>query len=136
MTKSAKSKFCDGVFGAPNVPKIPGVPEPPLGVVIIEDGSAMFFGGGVEGGCIRVRAFEGFAGEGELARYRRSPAPSSAVLPAGLTVRLLGSRGREAGGGVRGEPRTSKECAGRASSSSSEWDVKPPEEYISSLGCL
>jgi len=67
FTKSAKSKFCEGVFGAPKPEEnMFGVPNAP-GVFITEDGSAMFFGGGVEGGCMR-RAVDGFAGEGDVAR--------------------------------------------------------------------
>ncbi len=64
LTKSAKSKFWEGVFGA-NTPKM--LPALPPGVVIIDEGKAGFFGGGVEGGCIRARVV-GFAGDGDVAR--------------------------------------------------------------------
>jgi hypothetical protein len=77
LTKSAKSKFCDGVFGPPNTDRRF---VPPLGVVIIEDGSGELFGGGVEGGCILARV-DGIAGEGEVARYNKRSAPSSPDLP-------------------------------------------------------
>lgn len=67
FTKSAKSKFCEGVLGAPNPDEnILGVPKAP-GVFIMDDGKAMFFGGGVEGGCMR-RLAVGLAGEGEVAK--------------------------------------------------------------------
>jgi len=67
LTKSAKSKFCDGVLGAPKPDeKMLGVPNAP-GVFIMDDGSAMFLGGGVEGGCMR-RLVVGFAGEGDVAK--------------------------------------------------------------------
>jgi hypothetical protein len=57
LTKSAKSKPCDGVAGAPNMDRDPLYP----GVVIIDEGSARFLGGGVDGGCIRALE-AGFAG--------------------------------------------------------------------------
>lgn len=63
LTKSAKSKACDGVCGPPN-------PDPsplPPGVVIMDDGSARLRDGGVDGGCIRPR-MDGFAGDGDVAR--------------------------------------------------------------------
>jgi hypothetical protein len=94
-------------------------------VFIMDEGNAMFFGGGVEGGCMR-RLAAGFAGDGDVARYRRRSAPSSAVL-FGLTVRSFVKRLLAAGGGVRGEDRTLKECIGSASSSSSDGEVKPEE---------
>jgi len=68
LTKSAKSKFCPGVCGPPNTEG-----------VIIEEGSAMFFGGGVDGGC--MRDLGGFAGDGDVARNSSRSAPSSPDFP-------------------------------------------------------
>ena len=62
MTKSAKSKFCDGVLGKFERNPLP----PPPGVVIMDDGKARDLGGGVDGGCILDRV--GFAGDGDVAR--------------------------------------------------------------------
>lgn len=121
LTKSEKSKFCDGVCGAPNTDSSP---EPPPGVVIIDEGRAIFLGGGVDGGC--MRALEaGFAGDGEVARKRRRSAPSSPDLPfLSLPLRPRLPRLR-AGGGVRGgEECMLKEWVGRASSSSSDTAAK------------
>ena len=64
LTKSEKSKAWDGVFGPP---KTESNPDPPPGVVIIDEGNARFLGGGVEGGCMRAREV-GLAGEGDVAR--------------------------------------------------------------------
>jgi hypothetical protein len=121
LTKSEKSKFCDGVWGAPNTDSSP---EPPPGVVIMDEGRAIFLGGGVDGGCMRARE-AGFAGEGEVARNRSRSAPSSPDLPFfSLAVRLRLLRLRT-GGGVRGgEDRMLKEWVGRASSSSSDAAAK------------
>lgn len=57
LTKSEKSKAWPGVLGNR---------LPPPGVVIIEDGNARFFEGGVDGGSMRV--FTGLAGDGDAAR--------------------------------------------------------------------
>lgn len=107
LTKSEKSKFWDGVWGAPKTDSSPAPPPP--GVVIIEEGKAIFFGGGVDGGCMRARE-AGFAGEGEVARYSSRSAPSSPDLPfLSLPLRLRLPRLR-IGGGVRGgEDRRLKE---------------------------
>ena len=63
FTKSAKSKVCEGVCGPPKPERRP---IPPPGVVIIEEGRARGFEGGVWGGCMRL--LRGWAGEGEVAR--------------------------------------------------------------------
>jgi hypothetical protein len=44
LTKSEKSNICEGVLGTPNPDMVPP------GVVIMEEGSAMLRGGGVDGG--------------------------------------------------------------------------------------
>jgi hypothetical protein len=77
FTKSEKSKFCEGVCGAP---KTESNPPPAPGVVIIEEGKAIVFGGGVDGGCMRAREV-GFAGDGDVARNKRRSAPSSPDFP-------------------------------------------------------
>jgi len=86
----------------------------------MDEGSAMFFGGGVEGGCIRDLAV-GFAGEGEVARKRSRSAPSSPDFPVLSLLQRPKLPRLRTGGGVRGgDDRMLNECAGRASSSSSE----------------
>lgn len=95
FTKSEKSNICEGVWGFP----YNGVRPPPPGVVIMEDGSAMCLGGGVEGACIRPRD-PNLTGEGDVARYNNRSAPSS-DLPFFSLLRLPTDRLR-AGGGVRG----------------------------------
>ena len=52
LMKSAKSKAWEGVCGPPNPESRP---VPPPGVVIIEEGRARGFEGGVWGGCMRLR---------------------------------------------------------------------------------
>ena len=117
LTKSLKSKFWDGVFGPPNTERRF---VPPLGVVIIDDGSGEDFGGGVDGGCILDRVVT--AGEGEVARYNRRSAPSS-DLPAffSLLRRPRLDLLRTGGGVLGGDDRISKECVGNRPSSSSEF---------------
>lgn len=61
LTKSENSKAWEGVLGLPKG----SIPEPPPGVVIIDEGRARFLGGGVDGGSMRERDC---AGEGEVAR--------------------------------------------------------------------
>lgn len=75
------------------MPGVAGKGLPPPGVVIIEDGSAKVrFGGGVDGGSIRLLFRGGLAGEGDAARYRRRSAPSSPfVLLLVLLLLLLES---------------------------------------------
>lgn len=51
LTNSAKLKFADGVL-SPKPEK--GAPMPPPGVVIMDEGRGVDFGGGVEGGKTRV----------------------------------------------------------------------------------
>ena len=122
LTKSAKSKVWEGVFGAPNTPRKP--PPPPPGVVIIDEGSAGFLGGGVEGGCIRARAV-GFAGEGDVARYNNKSAPSSPDFPFLSLLRRPKLPRLRRGDGVRGgDELTLKEWTGSEFSSSSEPPVK------------
>lgn len=120
LTKSEKSKCWDGVCGLLNTDSNP---PPPPGVVIMEDGRAMFLGGGVDGGCIRALDV-GLAGDGDVARNRSRSAPSSPDLP----FRSLLRRPRLPwfrGGGVRGgDECILKECIGNASSSSSEGAAK------------
>lgn len=61
LTKSAKSKAWLGVVGKR---------LPPPGVIIIDEGrsSLLFFGGGVEGGSMRVLVDGLTAGDGDAAR--------------------------------------------------------------------
>lgn len=100
LTKSEKSKCCEGVCGLLKTERRPLPVPPPPGVVIMEEGRAMFLGGGVEGGCIRD-LLVGLAGEGEVARNRRRSAPSSPDLPfRSLLRRPILPLFR--GGGVRG----------------------------------
>jgi hypothetical protein len=116
LTKSAKSNAWDGVLGPPKTDRRP----PPPGVVIMEDGRFMslFFGGGVDGGCIRALA-EGFAGDGDVARNSNRSAPSSPDLPFLSLTRRPTLPLLRTGGGVRGvADRTLKEWAGSSSSSS------------------
>ena len=58
------------------LPKPDMSPLPPPGVTIIDEGSAGLRGGGVDGGWIRA-LMAGFAGDGDVARYRSRSAPSS-----------------------------------------------------------
>src|ERR1700709_2958816 len=90
----------------------------------MDEGKAIFLGGGVDGGCIRALPV-GFAGEGDVARKRSRSAPSSPDLPVlPLLCRPKLPRFRT-GGGVRGgDDRMLNECVGRASSSSSEGAAK------------
>jgi len=90
----------------------------------MEEGSAIFFGGGVDGGC--MRDLGGFAGDGDVARKSSKSAPSSPDFPFLLSFerrpRLpllrfdVGVRG--------GDDWILNECAGKASSSSSEGAAK------------
>jgi hypothetical protein len=121
LTKSEKSNCCEGVCGFPYTDNIP---PPPPGVVIMEDGRAMFLGGGVDGGCMRALA-AGLAGDGEVARKRRRSAPSSPDLPFLSLLRLPRlPRFRTGGGVLGGDDRMLNECVGSASSSSSEAAAK------------
>ncbi|KAI4120509.1 MAG: hypothetical protein LQ347_007083, partial [Umbilicaria vellea] len=62
LTKSAKLNCWPGVLKpAMNPPPVPGV-------VIMDEGSARWLEGGVEGGKIRAWLLLGLAGEGEVAR--------------------------------------------------------------------
>lgn len=98
-------------------------PPPPPGVVIMDEGSAIFLGGGVDGGCIRALDV-GLAGDGEVARNRSRSAPSSPDLPF-LSLLRRPRLPRFRGGGVRGgEEWILKECVGSTSSSSSEGAAK------------
>jgi hypothetical protein len=100
LTKSAKSKDCPGVDGIPKPPSNPKPPLPP-GVFMTEEGNAEFLGGGVEGGCIRLALAVGFAGEGDVARYKSKSAPSSPDFPFFSLLRRKLPRLR-GGEGVRG----------------------------------
>ena len=115
------------MFGPPN----PDMRPPPPGVVIIDEGRAMFRGGGVDGGYMRLLPV-GLAGDGEVARYSNRSAPSWPDLPLLFLKVLLGpevARPRPEGG-VRGgeEPMFMevilKECIGSMSSSSSDPTMK------------
>lgn len=73
---SAKFRFAPGVAR----PK-PGKGPPPPGVDIIDEGSGVCFGGGVEGASIWGFVDPGRAGVGDVARYMSKFASSSPVLP-------------------------------------------------------
>jgi hypothetical protein len=102
LRNSAKFRFVDGVAR----PK-PVYAAPPPGVDIIEDGSGVCFGGGVEGAGMCL-ADPGRAGVGDVARYMSRLASSSPVLPsraAPAALKPLCRRRAEratSGGGVRG----------------------------------
>lgn len=103
LRKSAKLRLVEGVCK----PK-PGKAAPPPGVDIIEDGSGVDLGGGVDGASIRGFESPWRAGEGEAARYIRRPASlspfcSSRTAAAAVKPFCLRRADRaRPGGGVRG----------------------------------
>lgn len=124
LTKSAKSKGWPGVAGNR---------LPPPGVVIIDDGRASFFCGGVDGGSMVRNLLDLTAGDGDAARYSNRSAPSSpdlvALGPALASGRRPSRPRLRIGGVLGGDDRmwlwsTWKECAGKRSSSSSELEAK------------
>jgi hypothetical protein len=62
---------------------------------------SLFFGGGVDGGCMRALA-DGLAGDGDVARNSSRSAPSSPDLPFLSLIRLPTLPLLRTGGGVRG----------------------------------
>lgn len=87
FTKSAKLNCWLGVLNPPTP-----------GVDIMAEGATCLFEGGVDGANTRADLTPGFAGDGDVARYRSKSAPSS---PAALLLRWRAAR-LLVGGGVRG----------------------------------